>query len=153
MTGRAPGVRDCILRFVIRSACCLLLAIVACNRPKSTGDPPAPHDITKITAEDIDRSPGLSLEQLLVSRVPGLSLVRSPEGHVVIKIRGTTTLMGEEEPLYVVNGIPLDRQGGNLSAFDRRDIEYIQVLRDAASTAMYGARGANGVIVVKTKTP
>src|SRR2546427_12480396 len=105
-----------------------------------------------MTAEDIQRSPGQSLEQLLLARVPGLTMTRAPDGHAVLHLRGTTTLLGDEEPLFVVNGIPLGpNAAGNLSAVDPHDIETVQVLRDAASTAAYGIRGANGVIVIRTK--
>ena len=105
-----------------------------------------------ITADDIDHAPGLSLEELLVTRVPGLTLSRAPDGHLVIHIRGTSTLLGDEEPLFVVNGLALETPiGGNLWSINPHDIESITVLRDAASTAMYGVRGANGVIVIKTK--
>jgi len=104
-----------------------------------------------LTADDIRRSPGQSLEQLLLARVPGLTLTRAPDGHAVLHLRGETTLMGEEEPLIVVNGIPLGPNAGNLSAVDPHDIETVQVLRDAAATAAYGIRGANGVILIRTK--
>lgn len=135
------------------AACFFLLALAACGR-HTRPDEPTPRDITMITAEDIQRSPGMSLEQLLVSRVPGLSLVRASDGHMVIRIRGTTSLLGDQEPLFVVDDIPLDPGiGGNLSAISPYDIEYIKVLRDAAGTAGYGARGANGVIVIRTKRP
>lgn len=129
-----------------------LVALAACGHQKRADGPPPP-SLTTITAEDIERSPGLSLEQLLVSRVPGLSLVRASDGRTVIHIRGTSSLAGDQEPLFVLNGIPLDTQvSGNLSSINPKDIEYIQVLRDAASTAMYGVRGSNGVIVIKTKS-
>jgi len=128
-----------------------LLALAACSH-QNRADRPRPVNNTIITAEDIDRSPGLSLEQLLITRVPGLTLTRAPDGHTVIHIRGTTTVLGDQEPLFVLNGIPLDNPiTGALAALSPRDIESIQVLRDAASTAAYGSRGANGVIVIKTK--
>ena len=105
-----------------------------------------------ITADDIARSPGMSIEQILVARVPGLSFGRAPDGRAIIKLRGTTTFMGNEEALVVVNGIALGpNQSGNLNAINTHDIESITVLRDAASTAQYGSRGANGVILIRTK--
>lgn len=134
------------------AACLLLVSFAACGH-RSRAERQAPPNVTMITAEDIDRAPGLSLEQLLVTRVPGVSLTRAPDGHSIIHIRGTSTIMGEQEPLFILNGIPLDNPvSGHLAAISPRDIEYIQVLRDAASTAMYGLRGANGVIVIKTKS-
>jgi len=114
--------------------------------------PPKAASSTTITAEDIEHAPGMSLEQLLVTRVPGLSLTRAPDGHLVIHVRGPTTLLGDQEPLFIINDLPVDNPvGGNLSSINPRDIESIQVLRDAASTAMYGLRGANGVIIIRMK--
>ena len=105
-----------------------------------------------LTAEDIQRSPGQSLEQLLLAHVPGLTVTAAPDGHAVLHLRGTTTLLGDEEPLIVVNGLPLGPSAsGNLSAINPQDIESIQVLRDAATTSIYGIRGANGVILIRTK--
>jgi TonB-dependent SusC/RagA subfamily outer membrane receptor len=105
-----------------------------------------------LTADDIRRSPGQSLEQLLLARVPGLSITRARDGHAVLHLRGTNTLLGEEEPLFVVNDIPLGPGAqGNLAAIDLHDIETVQVLRDASMTAAYGIRAANGVIIIRTK--
>lgn len=135
------------------------LLLAACSHRKSGSQasapppppPPAPSGII-ITAEDIQRSPGMSLEQLLLARVPGLTMTRAADGHMILHLRGTSTFLGDEEPLIVVNGIPLGpNAGGNLSAINPQDIETIQVLRDAASTAGYGVRGANGVILIRTK--
>ncbi len=131
-----------------------LLMLAACGRrhaspstPES-GNPPG----TVLTADDIRRSPGQSLEQLLLARVPGLTLVRAPDGRSVLTLRGTTTFLGDDEPLVVVNGIALGpNASGNLAAIDVHDIETVQVIRDAAGTAAYGIRGANGVILIQTK--
>ena len=135
------------------TACIIVMALAGCTHQKRTAStPPNSGSVTTITAEDIDRAPGLSLEELLLTRVPGLSLSRARDGHLVIHIRGTSTLVGDEEPLFVVNGLPLETPvGGNFWSINPHDIEYIKVLRDAASTAMYGIRGANGVILIKTK--
>ena len=135
------------------TACITFLALAGCaHHNRTSAATPASSSANTITAEDIDHAPGLSLEQLLVTRVPGLSLTRARDGHLVIHIRGTSTLLGDEEPLFVVNGLALETPiGGNLWSINPHDIESITVLRDAASTAMYGVRGANGVIVIKTK--
>ena len=107
-----------------------------------------------LLAEDIERAPGVPLEELLVARVPGVTLGRAENGRLVLRIRGTSTVTGSEEPLYVLDGIPLEpHPSGNLNAVDRHDIASIEVLKDPASTAMYGVRGAAGVILIKTKRP
>ena len=141
------------MRLTACIACAALAALTGCAHHNRTATPaPARSSAATITAADIDHAPGLSLEELLVTRVPGLSLTRARDGHLVIHIRGTSTLLGDEEPLFVVNGLALETPiGGNLWSINPHDIESITVLRDAASTAMYGVRGANGVIVIKTK--
>ena len=100
-----------------------------------------------MTAEDIDRAPGVAIEQLLAARVPGLTLSRARDGRTVMHLRGS----GTQEPLFVVNGVPLGN-GSNFSAINRYDIASIEVVQDPAGMAQYGIRGANGVIVVRTKT-
>jgi len=109
----------------------------------------APRDAA-LTADDIERSPSVPIEQLLALRVAGLTVTPARDGHLMIQIRGQTTLTGDQEPLFVVNGIPLSR-AMNFSAINRHDIATIEVVKDAAGTALYGLRGANGVIVVRTK--
>jgi TonB-dependent SusC/RagA subfamily outer membrane receptor len=133
----------------------LLLLLTGCLHrsaaPAASQDPPP---YTVLTADDIRRSPGQSLEQLLLARVPGLILERAADGHAKLVIRGRNTILGDDEALIVLNGIALGPAiGGNLAAVDIHDIETVQVLRDAAATAAYGMRGANGVIIIRTKQP
>jgi len=131
----------------------VLFVFVACSQrsaERSSPDPRPPG--TVLTADDIRRSPGQSLEQLLLARVPGLTLQRAADGHTKLVIRGQNTILGDDEALFVVNGMPLGPAvSGNLAAIDIHDIETVQVLRDAVATAAYGVRGANGVIVIRTK--
>src|SRR5882724_1332670 len=131
----------------------VLFVFVAClhrSAERSSPDPRPPG--TVLTAEDIRRSPGQSLEQLLLARVPGLTFERAADGHTKLVIRGKNTILGDDEALFVVNGMPLGPAvSGNLAAIDIHDIETVQVLRDAVATAAYGVRGANGVIVIRTK--
>lgn len=89
-----------------------------------------------------------------MGRFPGVWVTRTPDGGIAIRIRGATSFRGGTEPLYVLDGIPIQPgPGGGLSGINPYDIASIEVLKDAASTAMYGVRGANGVIVIKTKRP
>lgn len=130
-----------------------LVAGCARTRGGAVADNERP-SLTTITSEDIERSPGVSLEQLIVARIPGITLGRAPDGHLTLQIRGTATFQGVTEPLVVLDGIPLEpNPSGNLHAVDPHDIATIEVLRDGASTARYGARGAGGVILIKTKRP
>ena len=142
------------MKTVTRAAWVACFLLVSCSHrqagPDSQTDARPPG--TVLTADDIRRSPGQSLEQLLLARVPGLTIERAPDGRSKLILRGKNTLVGDDEPLFVVNGIPLGPAvGGNLSAINIHDIETVQVLRDAAATSEYGVRGANGVIVIRTK--
>jgi len=131
-----------------------LMLILTSSLHRTAGSPTANSRSpdTVLTADDIRRSPGQSLEQLLLARVPGLTIERAADGHSKLVLRGKNTILGDDEALFVVNGIPLGPAvSGNLAAIDVHDIETVQVLRDAVATAAYGMRGANGVIVVRTK--
>jgi TonB-dependent SusC/RagA subfamily outer membrane receptor len=143
-----------LMKTVTRAAWVACFLLVSCSRRQAGSDsetnarPPG----TVLTADDIRRSPGQSLEQLLLARVPGLTIERAADGHSKLIIRGKNTIMGDDEALFVVNGIPLGpATGGNVSAINIHDIETVQVLRDAAATSAYGVRGSNGVILIRTK--
>ena len=134
----------------------VIVVLVACSSRSSepqVARPARPPSVV-LTAEDIERSPGMSLEQLIAARVPGVALTRADDGRLTLEIRGTSTIRGDKEPLVVLDGIPLESNpGGNLSAVNPHDVETIEVLRDAIGTARYGLRGSNGVIVITTKRP
>lgn len=111
-----------------------------------------PHG-TRVTAEDIERTPGRPIEEVLTRRFAGVVVTRTPGG-IAVRIRGTTSIHGSTAPLYVIDGVPIQPgPGGALAGINPYDIDSIEVLKDAASTTMYGMRGANGVIVIKTKQP
>lgn len=80
--------------------------------------------------------------------------MRTAEGGLRIGIRGATSLRGDNAPLYVIDGVAVEPgPNGDLTGINPYDIESIKVLKDAASTTMYGVRGGNGVIIIKTKRP
>ena len=88
----------------------------------------------------------------LQGRVPGLEITRTNDGFVAIRIRGPSSFFGSGEPLYVLDGIPITPgPNGRIGGLYAADIESIEVLKDPAQTALYGVRGGNGVIVIKTK--
>ena len=121
------------------------------GRGKAAEQSPPP--ASSVTSDDIERAPGQSLEELLQGRIAGVTVTRTADG-IAVRIRGQTSFMGTNEPLYVLDGIPIQPgPNGSLSGISPYDIESIEVLKDAVSTAMYGGRGANGVIVIKTKRP
>jgi len=140
----------------------LLVALIcACTRPGRTapgepvnvlpGDPPGG---IALTAEDIQRTPSVSIEELLMSKFPGVWVARNPNGGLVIRIRGATSIVGRNAPLFVIDGVPIEPEpNGSLSGIVPNDIESIEVLKDVSATAIYGLRGANGVIVITTRRP
>jgi iron complex outermembrane receptor protein len=130
----------------------LLVGHVPACAHRSTTSPP-PHRGSTVTAEDIQNAPGQPIEKVLAGRVAGVTVIRTPDG-IAVRIRGATSIHGSNEPLFVIDGLPITPgPGGSLSGIAPEDIESIEVLKDAASTTMYGVRGANGVIVIKTKKP
>ncbi|MFW5955210.1 MAG: TonB-dependent receptor plug domain-containing protein [Rhodothermales bacterium] len=103
-----------------------------------------------VTRKDIAEAPTRAIEEIIRSRVPGVHLVRSADGGFSIRLRGTQSIYASNEPLVVLDGMPLSSDGG-LGFLNPHDVESIEVLRDPASTAMYGVRGANGVILIRTR--
>jgi TonB-dependent SusC/RagA subfamily outer membrane receptor len=91
---------------------------------------------------------------VLSGRVAGVVVTRASDGGLAVRIRGSSSIAGNNQPLYVLDGMPITPgPGGSLTGLNPSDIESIKVLKDAAETALYGSRGANGVIVIKTKRP
>jgi TonB-dependent SusC/RagA subfamily outer membrane receptor len=105
-----------------------------------------------VTSEDFDKAPSQSIEQTLQTRVPGVVITRTADGGIALRIRGATSINGNTEPLYVIDGQPIQPgPGGSLLGINPHDIASIEVVKDAAGLAFYGVRGANGVILIKTK--
>jgi iron complex outermembrane receptor protein len=105
-----------------------------------------------VSGDVLARSGDVPIEQILADRVAGVRLGHASDGTLTVTIRGSTNWNTDNQPLYVLDGVPITPgPGGALSGINPLDIAKIEVLKDAASTAMYGLRGANGVIVIKTK--
>jgi len=114
--------------------------------------------VTDISAEKLKDQPVTSIDQQLVGRVAGMQISQgsgAPGAGTTIKIRGNGSLGAGNDPLYVVDGMPYSAESSldtnPLSFINPADIENISVLKDASSTAIYGSRGANGVILITTK--
>jgi TonB-dependent SusC/RagA subfamily outer membrane receptor len=87
-----------------------------------------------------------TVQDLLVARFPGVEVIGAGAG-ASVRIRGSTSIVGNNEPLYVVDGMPVS----NVFGINPRDVARIEVLKDAGSTAAYGIQGANGVILITTR--
>ncbi len=127
--------------------------------------------VASVSAKDFNGGAIGSPEQLIQGKVAGVQTVSSsgqPGAGISLRIRGTTSVTSNNDPLYVVDGVPLSAgstsaEGGDigfgsspssnpLSFLNPNDIESMSVLKDASATAIYGSRGANGVVIITTKT-
>jgi TonB-dependent starch-binding outer membrane protein SusC len=115
--------------------------------------------VERVGEEQFNTGRIVSAEELIQGRIAGLQVIDSgePGGGVQIRIRGGTSVNASNEPLFVIDGVPLPT-GGGLSAgrnplnfLNPDDIESITVLKDASATAIYGSRGSNGVIFIETR--
>lgn len=134
--------------------------------------------VSTIKSTDIANIPQVSFDQMLQGKAAGVTVTNNsgqPGSSVSVKIRGASSLTGSNEPLYVIDGIPISgdatnksthgtpiagsnfsNQGSNavspLSMLNPNDIESMDILKDASATAIYGSRGANGVVIITTKS-
>lgn len=139
----------------------LLGFVTACARPTTTSqaEPQAAPlgDSTRASANtsgEIQKRPHESIATLLQGRTAGVDVAVNPNGSISVRIRGASSFYGSSEPLYVVDGTPIaPGPGGALIGINPYDIESIEVLKGPPETTLYGVRGANGVIVIKTKRP
>jgi TonB-dependent SusC/RagA subfamily outer membrane receptor len=93
------------------------------------------------------------IEEMIESRAPGVRVLHYQDGTIRLQIRGVSSPTGRTDPLIVIDGTPTTelRPGSALAALNPSDVVSIDVIKDAASTAFYGMRGANGVIVITTR--
>jgi len=106
--------------------------------------------ISSVSSESITRTPTTNAIEAIQGKVPGMDITRSsgqPGSGLNIRIRGNRSLTASNNPLFIVDGI----QFSSIDDINPADIESIEVLRDASSTAIYGSRGANGVVLITTK--
>lgn len=123
--------------------------------------------LSSVSAQQIQNTPAASFDKVLQGSVPGIQVTQSsgaPGASTTVRIRGGNSINGGNEPLYVIDGFPIYNDNGAvntgalsgaplnaLSTINTSDIESMEVLKDASATAIYGSRGANGVIIVTTK--
>jgi TonB-dependent SusC/RagA subfamily outer membrane receptor len=150
----------------IPTAVLMLLALGACSSVPMRHDPGdaaaavhvgygtmAPrHLATSVGSIVVSRAEAANfshVEEMMEGRLAGVDVARTGAGFRV-RIRGTNSLMLDPEPLFVIDGMPLHDRRGYLDVTPQ-DVARIDVLKDAGSTAIYGARGANGVILITTR--
>lgn len=107
--------------------------------------------VSTVSEEDITALPTTDVQQALKGRSAGVRVVQSsgqPGSSVQIQIRGGNSYLGDNNPLYVVDGFPIT---GSIDFLNPSDIQTIDILKDASATAIYGSRGANGVVMITTK--
>ncbi|MCR5019068.1 MAG: SusC/RagA family TonB-linked outer membrane protein [Bacteroidales bacterium] len=129
--------------------------------------------VTSIRVDEVEAARAASLDQLIQGRAAGVQIIRnggSPDGGISVRVRGLSSFNGSSEPLYVVDGVLLNTsQGGEtllsrgadnggsdesfngLLGLNPSDIQSVEILKDASATAIYGALGANGVVLITTK--
>lgn len=106
--------------------------------------------ISSVSTKDIDQRPIVSAAQALQGKAAGVNVMQpngQPGAEMAIRVRGTTSFNGSNDPLYVVDGVPVD----NIKFLSPTDIANMEILKDASSAAIYGSRAANGVILITTK--
>ena len=127
--------------------------------------------VTSLSAEDFNRGANVSVTQLIAGRAAGVNVTQTssePGGGLAVRIRGASSVNAGNDPLYVIDGLPVDNgaaidgaagrgfpagsQARNpLNSLNPNDIESVEVLKDASAAAIYGSRGANGVVLITTK--
>ena len=111
--------------------------------------------VSSLSAEEIegavDRQGVTHIEELLRGRVAGVHVYRTQAGGFAVRIRGRTSFYGNNQPLYVIDGMPhTPPPGRGIVGLNPQDIASIDIIKDGTS-AIYGSRGANGVVIIKTK--
>lgn len=107
--------------------------------------------VSKVTTEELEAVPVYNVEQSLKARASGVRVTQNsgaPGGRIEVRIRGGNSMIGSNNPLHVVDGFPIT---GGIDYLNPSDIESIDILKDASATAIYGARGANGEVLITTK--
>jgi TonB-dependent SusC/RagA subfamily outer membrane receptor len=138
--------------FLLRAATGAMLVGVAAGCASGNTRPEAPGQ--PISAEGGERNPGDPIEKLLQASDPGILVQRTPDGGIAVQIRGASSFYGSNQPLYVIDDVPITPgPGGSLTGINPYDIQSIKVLKNPSDIGIYGMRGANGVILIRMKKP
>ena len=131
------------------------IVLLACSRTGNQSDPepraapplPAPNEVR---SDEAARQGAQSLDQMLSGRISGVTVSAAPGGGIVVCFAGPTSFYSGQDPLFVIDGVPTEVQRGTLSWLSPNDVESIRALKGSDAT-IYGVRGSNGVIEIKTK--
>lgn len=130
----------------------VLEEIVVTGYKGATNSAKVASSLSTVDGKDIEQIPINSIDQMLQGAAAGVNVSTNsgqPGQSGTIIIRGRGSLNGDIEPLFVIDGVPVDQD--NFRSLNQNDIESLSVLKDAAATAIYGNRGAGGVILITTK--
>jgi TonB-dependent SusC/RagA subfamily outer membrane receptor len=137
------------MRRLILAAAVVGSASACSSRPSTRTEQPASRANTATDSQWVGQNVSRA-EELLAGRFPGVE-VTSAQGGIIVRIRGSSSVYGSGEPLYVIDGMTIEPgPGGALLGINPADIAKIEVLKDVGSTGAYGSRGANGVILIQT---
>jgi TonB-dependent SusC/RagA subfamily outer membrane receptor len=109
--------------------------------------------VSSVSAEELEDIRPVGIEELLRGRVAGLQILKGTGGQYRFRIRGTNSLLFDQDPLFVVDGVQIAPNSLHtaLAGLTSQDIRQVDVLKDIASTSIYGSRGAGGVVIITTR--
>jgi TonB-dependent SusC/RagA subfamily outer membrane receptor len=135
----------------IARGACLGLAfatLFACHKNRQASGAPA------VSREELEQHQGDPIDKQIQSKSSGVVVTRTPDGGIAVNIRGSSSVAASNQPLYVIDDVPFEAgPDGALVGINPHDIESIKVLKNPEDTGIYGSRGANGVILIKTRRP
>ncbi len=144
-----------------------IVALSACHHPSTPPSPSAPRgrdmglggshtgSVDSVNAEQTDSRHLRDVADMLQGRVAGLEVIRAANGDISLRIRGGDSILSEGEPLVILDDAPVAEQSVSmvLRGLNPKEVASIDVLKDVASTAVYGTRGSHGVIIIRMKHP
>ncbi len=110
--------------------------------------------VSTVSTKDIDTRPVPSVSGIIQGKVAGVTVQQTsgtPGGGMTVRVRGNSSITSGNDPLYVVDGVPVGAGNGSITYLSPQEIETMQILKDASSAAIYGSRAANGVVLITTK--
>lgn len=129
----------------------LVVASVAGCASSRTGKDDRDRAPDTVEAEDLEGRYIARVEEMLRGQVAGVQVRNAPQG-LIIRIRGASSVYADSDPLFVIDGLPIQLGAdGALTGVNPEDVASIRVLKNVSDTAIYGVRGANGVILITTK--